>query len=637
MFRKYSRCFFLVILVYAFLTAPTMAKEPQLPEVEVVSTPIVEDIRITNDAVQITTVSEKQIESLNALDLLSALRRVPGVTISRFNLVGSYGGAAGGAIYLRGMGAERPGAEIQTLIDGRPVFQGIFTHPLMDLLGVDNIDRIDIYKSPQPVSFGNMSYGVVNIITKRKTTEGIETKAGLTYGEHNTLNSYIKHCGKVNGWDYNLIGSYKKSDGHRDNADGELQNYFARIGKELSKHWDVTLTLLHTDNWAQDPGRLGAAVPPVIPRFASKSTAFDLTVSNRYENTTGFAKIYFEDGEVRWRQYDTAQKHVFFSNSDWKTKGLKIEQKTTPWSGGELTVGYDYIRYGGAFEEVRPTSRRTLDETYFYNSAPYVSISHTFGEVLQVIPSVGVRYNMSKEFDDDIGWQSGLVVRYKDTEFHARYAKGFNLPGVYAVFQYTKMWNQGDKWKTIKPELINHYEIGISHAFTNWLKGSLTAFWNYGKDRFIFKSPPPRFENLESYHIRGEELTLTLNPMKDLEMFFGVTHQNRSPENLPYSPKISMTSGINWQFMNRFLLSTDAQYVASRYVGNPRYPTATPDKVGAYLNLNARLNYRLTDKGSPFETNIFISGENLTNRKYEFLKGYPAPGRTMMAGVNVSF
>ncbi|MCX7914488.1 MAG: TonB-dependent receptor plug domain-containing protein, partial [Thermodesulfovibrionales bacterium] len=488
--RKFLFC--LIVLSFLLLTQAT-AQESQLQELEVVSSPIIEDIRVTNQAVQITTVTDKQIEAMNAFDLPSALRRVPGITITRYNLVGSYGGAAGGAIYIRGMGAERPGAEIQTLIDGRPVFQGIFTHPLMDLLSIDNVERIEIYKNPQPVTLGNMSYGAVNLITKRKTTDGFETRAGLTYGEHNTLISYINHGGKKDGWDYYLIADYKKSDGHRKNADGELQNYFVRVGRELSKEWDVTLTALYTDNWAQDPGVVNRPLPPVIPRFASRSTAFDLTASNNYQNAKGFIKLYFEEGAVRWRQYDTSAQHAFFSNTDWKTWGLKVEERFSLWKGGELTAGYDYLRYGGSFQEIRPTRITSLDKTYFYNSAPYASISHTFEtQNIQIIPSVGVRYNMSKEFDDDIGWQSGIVMRYKDTELHARYARGFNLPGVYAVFQYTKMWNQGAKWKSLKPELINHYEIGLSHLFRDWLKATVTLFWNYGKDRFIFKSPPPR-------------------------------------------------------------------------------------------------------------------------------------------------
>ena len=66
------------------------------------------------------------------------------------------------------MGAERPGAEIMTLIYGRPVFRGISTHPLLDLLSLDIAETVKIYKNPQPVNFENMYFGAVNIMTKRK-------------------------------------------------------------------------------------------------------------------------------------------------------------------------------------------------------------------------------------------------------------------------------------------------------------------------------------------------------------------------------------------------------------------------------------------------------------------------------------
>jgi iron complex outermembrane receptor protein len=52
-----------------------------------------------------TSVSARQVSDLNALDVSSALRRTPGVTISRFNPVGSCGGEEGGAVYVRGMGS----------------------------------------------------------------------------------------------------------------------------------------------------------------------------------------------------------------------------------------------------------------------------------------------------------------------------------------------------------------------------------------------------------------------------------------------------------------------------------------------------------------------------------------------------
>jgi len=102
----------IVFLMVASLVAEGFSeehKEITLEEVRVVATPIIEGNWINDYATRITTVTDKQIEDLNAMDFPSALRRVPGVTISRYNLVGNYGGGQGGTIFIRGMGSERRG------------------------------------------------------------------------------------------------------------------------------------------------------------------------------------------------------------------------------------------------------------------------------------------------------------------------------------------------------------------------------------------------------------------------------------------------------------------------------------------------------------------------------------------------
>lgn len=634
--RRFSLFLMILIACMGITSVFAAEKEAEMQAIEVVASPIIEGNEVTDYANQITIVTDKQIEAINALDLPSALRWVPGVNISRYNLVGSYGGAQGGTIFIRGMGSERPGAEIQMLIDGKPIFQGVFTHPLMDLLSVDYAQRIEIYKSAQPVFLGNMSNGAVNIITKRKTTPGFESKLGVSYGSYDTFNSYLLHGGKVERVDYYFIGSLKSSDGHRDDAEGQLENYFGRIGYDLSKEWDVSFTAGYSDNWADDPGGKNRPEMPVIPRFTTREQIYDLTVSNSYAWGNGYVKVYYDDGVVRWRQYDSSKSQVFYSNTDWVTKGLKLEEKLHLWDNGEIIAGYDYIRYGGEFEEVRPTGTKTLDETFFYNSAPYLAVNHTFGKELKVIPSAGIRYNDSKYFGSDIGWQTGVVMRYKSTELHAQYAQGFNLPGVYVVFNYTANFNQGDRWKELDPEKIKHYEVGVSHSFNAWLSGDITLFWDYGNDRLIFQAPPPRFENLENYHTRGVETTVTLTPGKDLDIFLGGTFLKSSPDDLPYAPETTLSAGLNFRPFNRLQINMDGQYVSSRYASNPRYPTANPDQVDAYSLLNAKVSYRMTPKNSPFQGTVFLSGENLLDENYEYLKGYPAPGTTVMAGFTVS-
>jgi len=153
----------------------------------------------------------------------------------------------------------------------------------------------------------------------------------------------------------------------------------------------------------------------------------------------------------------------------------------------------------------------------------------------------------------------------------------------------------------------------------------------------IFKSPPLRFENLNEYHTRGFEATVTFSPSKDLEIFAGGTYLKATPGDLPYAPEVTFAGGIAYSFWNRFLLNVDAQYVAERYVANPRYPTATPGKVSDYYLLNSKLTFRLTPKPAAVQSHLFLAGENLTDKHYEYLPGYPAPGITIMAGANLAF
>jgi len=79
-----------------------------LEKIVVTGSPIIESSRIDAFGSLTTEVGASQVRDLNALDLSSALRRTPGVIVSRFNPVGSFGGDEGGAVYVRGLGASRP-------------------------------------------------------------------------------------------------------------------------------------------------------------------------------------------------------------------------------------------------------------------------------------------------------------------------------------------------------------------------------------------------------------------------------------------------------------------------------------------------------------------------------------------------
>nr|MBP7678525.1 TonB-dependent receptor plug domain-containing protein [Thermoanaerobaculia bacterium] len=223
-------------------------------QVAVSARPVVEEIRRDPIAGAVTSVGARQIEDLNAGDPAAALRRVPGLVVSRYNVVGSYGGGDGGGVFARGQGAGRPGAELSFAVDGVVKAAGVWTHPLLDALPIDAAGRIDVYKGAQPVLFGNMAFATIDLVTKRRAEEGFGGKAIAAYGSFGTSTLGVEASGRNGPLELFVVASQRASDGHREGADGRTRALFARAAYDLGGGWGLALTGDWTQGRAGDPG-----------------------------------------------------------------------------------------------------------------------------------------------------------------------------------------------------------------------------------------------------------------------------------------------------------------------------------------------------------------------------------------------
>lgn len=205
----------------------------ELAETSIVGTSVIDQNNVDSFGSLTTVVGQEQIRDLNALDLSSALRRTPGVVVSRFNPVGSFGGAEGGAVYIRGMGASRPGSEIKTYIDGVPFYMGVWGHPLLDLLPINAMQSITVYKGPQPQKFGN-TFAAIDLTPKvAEQGDNHHGELQLTGGSFRTATEQASLIGREGNFDYLLAQGAAHSDGDRSDGDGRLNNGMARLGYRL--------------------------------------------------------------------------------------------------------------------------------------------------------------------------------------------------------------------------------------------------------------------------------------------------------------------------------------------------------------------------------------------------------------------
>jgi len=603
-------------------------------EIEVrAEAPVLEGNYLGLDQVTFSRVSRDQLDQLLAYDLLTGLRLVPGVTISRYNLIGSYGGGEGGTLYIRGMGSGRPGGEIQFLVDGVPRMVGVWSHPLMDILGVDYIDEVDVVKGASPVLYGNTSFGAVEIRTRRQEQAGLSFDVSAAGGSHDTfmggLNAGYRQ-GKVDVW---LSAGYRHSTGHRPNAGGELQNYFGRFGLEPNPRWRLDVTFNHSNNFAQDPGAVSTGPPP-----RGQFNTDDWNVSVSLENSTGawdgYTRFYRTEGAIRWQQWNDGQQLPEDSDTDYLNWGLRARQH---WrTGDRLTVvfGLDADSYGGEFVHRVGSQATVQDAVRFWNVAPYALLEWHLGTAqTRVTPMVGLRTNVSRYFDRFMAPQAGLKVDHRGTELHASFSRGFNLPGVYAPFLYAD-WGGGDAWQELSPEQVWHVEAGVARLFWSRLKGEVTWFHDRVADALRFTAPPPRFDNIGDYTAHGLEFGLTFFPVEPVHVFTGYTWLMTDPERVPYTPRHSLTVGANYRPWRRLTLSLDAQYMDERWSKNPRYP-APEMRLDGFGLLNVRAQLDIAPLTWRERVIVFGAVENVTDAAYEYRPGYTMPGTVIFAGLKV--
>ena len=620
-------------------TGVTVAEEELIvmDPLVVTATPIIDGNRVDRYGASASVVTGQQIRSLNAQDLATSLRRTPGVTISRYNPVGSFGGAEGGGVFIRGMGSSRPGAEIKTFIDGVPMYMGVWNHPLLDLLSIDTARSIEVYKSPQPNRFGN-AFGAITILPKRQVEDGFRTDLHLAGGSDATWVQRAEHAGKVGAMDYYLGQSFRTSDGHREKSAGELANYFARLGYALDDHWYLSAFGLYSDNHAWDPGVKGADPMEREGNYATEALLGSLKLEHEHDLASGRYQVYGNQGKGQQLRRPDGRPDATWNFDYW---GVKGREELTLWHGGEWVLGADYDAIQG---DGGPSGNRFDGDTYRITS-PYTAVSQQWGDKTgaYLIPSAGLRYYDHNRYDAEASPHAGLVLGYDHTELHFGYARGVIYPGLEALILATHVNPAlGDSWQDLSAETLDHYEIGISHT-RDRLAADLTLFRDEGRDRYVVvvpPPPPPVFDNVESYRTQGAETTISYRPTDELALFAGLTLLDSDPGDLPYAPETTVSAGLNWQFLTCFQLSVDGQHLSSMYTGSQaRRAGAARDarsQVSSYTIVNAKLSYQLPLEAKAADGEVFIAGENLTDVSYEYQPGYPMPGINGMIGISLS-
>ena len=612
-----------------------------LPKINVIANPLIESTYLDAYSSTSSIVSQDQIRDRNAVDIASALRTTPGVQISRYNPVGGYGGDQGGGVYIRGLGTARPGSEIKTYIDGVPFYSGVWGHSLLDILPVNGMSSITVYKSPQPQINGN-NFASINLTTKSATEDGTHGDGRLSAGSFGTIIEQASVSSKQENINFVLSQGFMKSNGHRANADGELKNIMGRLGVDINDHWKADATFLYTDNYANDPNlvRVGDGTyngsANAVPKYETNAGMLTAAISHKYDSFNGEFRAYATSGKAKWSNY-----YNYLYKQEFDMNGFKFKENFIPWTGGLISGGVDFDNIYG-----KSSSSATVinDMPDMRITSPYIAVNQTIAVNNEwcLIPSAGIRFYEHNIYSSKTAPHAGLSLVSEKATFFANASRGVNYPGQETV----AVLGASSNWRTLSANDMNHYEIGMK---LNPIKGTqfdMSIFHDQINSRFAYSYFDPSVMRANAYktdgdHTNGAELSLKQNLGDNWLGFVSFTYLDpQSSINLPYMPRSAFVLGLNGN-VGLFKVAFDAQHQTKMWANtNNRVVQwgtgiGTTKEVDAFTVANVRVSYPIPQMGKKGE--VFVAAENLFDEKYEYAPGYRMPGISGHLGVIASF
>ena len=595
---------------------------------EVVVTATRVSVNRNNVPMTVSVVTCDEIEASGESALLSALSgQVPGMFVTQRGVTG-FGASNGGTgnISLRGVGGS-PTTQLLVLIDGHPQYMGIMGHTLPDSYVTSDVERVEVIRGPASILYGsNAMGGVINIITRRQSQDGWSANGQMMYGSYNTQ-KYMANAGfkkdKLNGF---ISINHDHTDGHRPNSAFTITNGYAKLGYQLSDHFNMWGDVSLASFEAQNPG---TTAQPMIDNIADilRGVA-SATIENTYDKSSGTFKFFYNFGNHKvndgYAEGGTPQNY-FFRSRDYNY-GITFYQSFRYFTGNLITAGIDYKNFGGRawndFTDATP-DLDLLPKTTLYEIAGYVMVQQTLFEKLTL--NAGLRLENNEKFGVEWVPEAGLSYRpLRHTVLKASVSKGFRSPTLLEMYMFPP------QNPDLLPERMMNYEITAGQEFfSGRLTAELTGYTANGSNLIVTQmvNGSPMNLNAGNFKNKGIELAVQWNVRKNLDIKGNYSYLNMKKPVIN-APEQQANIAATYR-RNKWSMSANYQYIHNLYLKTE--DTASPAVTESYGLLNANVSYRLLNC-----LNVFVKGENLTGKAYQTVYQYPMPGATVFGGFRIA-
>lgn len=590
---------------------------------------------INQVAENMTVITAKEIEVMNANSVAEVLARVPGLFVDF--TTNDYASPA--QQYIQGSEARH----VKVLLDGMPVnFLGEGKAET-SFIPIRIVERIEIIKGAASSAWGSALGGVINIITRN--TGDNPTPNGMlsgSWGEANSRDLGADLRGKNGPLGYYLHAGQQASDGLRNDRKFSRNSVFGKLLLTPSRDLDITLTGGFS-NPEQNSGNLVSGLGGVQGQSRLRSQFLNGSIEYRATpELTLHGGLYLYKSRLDLPVHFVADGTLFMQNIyDEQSIGGNLR---AIWSSGiqTLTVGVEASH--GAMDQT--TNDGPMLQGFGYpatiSASPSVDQWGIFANDTVIFGPLAVTPGLRFDHDSISGdfvspslgasWELG-----EHTVARASAARGFTSPPL----AFTK--GQGLSSlpnPALKAEYGWSYQVGLETGLADLVNLKGTLFRHETRSSLSIE-PVSGNPGYSSAYNRGDvtrqgyELEAETVPFHYLSLKLGHAYAHTKGETVQSGYAESSFDTYSWligaKYDDRrsFSALLSGSYIWWDFVGDP------PPKYDTFIwDLTATKKFQIGEKTS---LDAFLTVHNIFSGSYYTQAIYPNPGRWVEGGLRFKF
>jgi vitamin B12 transporter len=560
---------------------------------------------------QVTVITRLDIQDAGALTLVDLLQRRANLDI---RATGGPGQTS--SVFIRGTNATHT----LVLVDGQRVASSTSGATAFENIPLDLIDRIEVVRGPMSSLYGSEAIGgVIQIFTRKGGNRAADKDAKLTAGAGvGTFSARHAEAG-IEGTlgETRMLLTASRRTIDAPSATNPLAGSFTfNPDRDAYENTSAAFKLTH-QLWQGEILSFSA--------WQSRGkTRFDSGPGNNAESTQTLRgmQLASDNNFTDWWKSrltigSTSDDSIVASNFPSKFKTTQDQfvwqnQLATP--AGDALLGFERRNEKVAATTNYTSKTRTTDSVFG-------SISQKVGE--QTL-TVNARHDKEDQFGSrSTGGVSWGYQLWKDELVYLSAGRAFRAPS------FNDLYFPGFSNPLLRPEKSESGEFGwrlTRKAF----QLNLAVFENKIEDLIAFDSATSRPQNIRRARIRGWELGVDTN-WAGIDWRTRITAQR--PEDADTNKQLRSRAKLLGTLggsatIGAWKLGSDLTMSGARFDSASEAPTS---RMSGYALWSAFARYRIDREWS-----VDITGNNLTDRKYELARGYNTLGRQLQITVRFS-